>query len=216
MKKNVPFAIGLVCILCCFAVQLQAQIITTVAGNGVPGHSGDGGAATAAEMKTPLGVDMDSSGNIYIGENGYIRKLDVATGLITTVAGTGTGTFNGDSIPATSANISGNSVLINKRTGDLYITDVGNSRIRKVDVSGTIYTVAGTGVNGYSGDGGPATAAQIAGAAYLALDKYDNLYFSDRSNFRVRKVDATGIITTYAGNGTTGYSGDGGRRQRLF
>jgi hypothetical protein len=141
-----------------------------------------------------------------------VRKIAAATGIITTVAGTGTAGFSGDGRPATSARLDGPEFLAVDTAGNLYIADFGNDRVRKVAAAtGIITTVAGTGTGGFSGDGGPATSAQINGPEGLAVDITGNLFIADSYNDRIRKVAAaTGIITTVAGTGTPGFSGDGG------
>ena len=186
-------------------------IITTVAGNGSAGYSGDGGPATSAQLDGPEGVAVDGSGNLYIADtcNNRIRKVS-ATGIITTVAGNGSAGYSGDGGPATSAQLSLPAGVAVDGSGNLYIADSGNNRIRKVSATGIITTVAGNGSPGYSGDGGPATSAQLNQPAGVAVDASGNLYIADSSNNRIRKVSATGIITTVAGNGFDGYSGDGG------
>ncbi len=197
-------------------VAASTGIITTVAGNGTAGYSGDGGLATAAKFSYPSGVAVDSSGNIYIADsyNNRIRKVNATTGIITTVAGNGTAGYSGDGGPATSAefNFNTNGGLAVDTSGNIYIADWNNHRVRKVTEStGIITTVAGNGTAGYSGDGGPATLAEIYAPSGVAVDSLGNIYISDWTNSRIWKVTAaTGIITTVTGNGTTGFSGDGG------
>jgi len=183
--------------------------ITTVAGNGTAGFSGDGGPATAASLKSPYGISIDSGGNIYIADssNNRIRRVSPA-GTIATVAGGGVGL--GDGGPATSAMLAFPIRAIANAAGDLYIADFDNARIRKVNGGGIITTVAGNGAVGYSGDGGSATQAQLNQPWGLALDAAGNLYIPDSYNSRLRKVDISGVITTIAGTGVAGYSGDGG------
>jgi sugar lactone lactonase YvrE len=185
-------------------------IITTIAGNGTLGYSGDGGPATSAELG-PAGIALDAAGNLYLTSesNSRIRKVDI-NGIITTVAGNGTRGFSGDGGPATSAELSGPYGVALDSVGNLYFSDIFNYRIRKVDLNGIITTVAGNGTNGFSGDGGPATSARLTLPIGVELDAAGNLYFADRDNQRIRKVDIHGIITTIAGNGREGYSGDGG------
>jgi hypothetical protein len=190
---------------------LQAQTITTIAGTGTAGYSGDGGPATSAQVDSPHGLATDGSGNLFIADilNHRIRKVD-ASGTITTVAGTGTVGFSGDGGPATDAQFRRPMDVAVDELGNLFIADILNHRIRKVDASGTITTVAGTGTAGYSGDGGPATNAQFDRPYSLDMDGSGNLFIADILNHRIRKVDASGTITTVAGTGTAGYSGDGG------
>jgi uncharacterized protein (TIGR03437 family) len=186
--------------------------ITTVAGNGTEGFSGDGGPATSAKLASPQGVAVDASGSLFIADSGRIRKVS-ADGIITTVAGKGTGGYSGDGGPATSASVDPTSVAVDA-SGNLFIADTGNNRIRKVSASGIITTVAGNGpsspVGGYSGDGGVATSASLNFPLGVAVDASGNLFIADYSNQRVRKVSPSGIITTVAGNGTAAFSGDGG------
>jgi len=195
-------------------VTVSTGDISTVAGNGSEGYSGDGGPATSAEMNTPYEVALDASGNIYISDsNNYrVREVAVSTGIITTVAGTGIGSYSGDGGPATNANITQPMGLVLDAAGNIYFVDWGNARVRKVTASTRdITTVAGNGSEGYSGDGGPATAAQLYDPYGVAVDAAGNIYIADSMNNRIRKVAAsTGEISTVAGNGTAGYSGDGG------
>ena len=187
-----------------------AGVITTVAGDGPRGYSGDGGPAVWARLAVPRGVAADGAGNLYIADtaNHRIRKVDAA-GTITTMAGTGTESFggsSGDGGPAVDAQLNSPWGLALDGAGNLYIADAGNNRIRKVDAAGVITTVAG---RGSIGDGGAATGARL-GPIGVALDGYDNLYIADFENNRIRKVDAgTGVISTVAGS-SGGYSGDDG------
>ncbi len=187
-----------------------AGIISTIAGNGTAGFSGDGGPATDAALYFPCGIAVDGAGNVYIADqvNYRIRKVNTA-GIITTVAGNGIDTYSGDGGPATDASIGQPSSLVVDAAGNLYIT-AGLWYIRKVDPSGTITTIAGTGSVGYGGDGGPATAATIGFPKNIAVDAFSNIYFSDYYNNRIRKISNTGIMSTIAGNGSTAYAGDGG------
>ena len=175
-----------------YKVDAGTGLIYTVAGSATKwGYNGDGIPATSAELNDAAGIALDSSGNIYIADylNNRIRKVDAGTGLISTVAGTGVAGYNGDGIPATSAQLSGTDGIALDSSGNLYISDPGNSRIRKVNAgTGLISTVAGTGVNGCNGDGLPATSAQIYGPYGIALDSSGNLYLVDRGNSRIRKV----------------------------
>jgi PKD repeat protein len=183
--------------------------ITTIAGNGTPGFSGDGGQATSAQLNHPWGVAVDAQENVYVGEQNNYRVRKVSGGIITTVAGTGTQGFSGDGGQATSAQLGEAEGLALDAQGNLYIADYSNNRIRKVS-GGIITTVAGAGTLGYSGDGGQATSAQLNRPVGVAVDTQGNLYIADSNNNRVRKVSG-GIISTVAGIGTAGYSGDGGQ-----
>ena len=188
-----------------------AGVITTIAGNGLPGFSGDNGPATAAQLHTPTCVALDGSGNIYIadGANYRIRKIN-AMGIITTVAGNGYSGYNGEGVPATNAKINPYGIGIDDHN-NLYLSEGGSNRIRKVDASGIINTIAGDGTAGFSGDGGPATAAQFHTLGYITVSSADEILIADWMNHRIRKIDAVGNITTIAGNGGTGNTGDGGR-----
>jgi sugar lactone lactonase YvrE len=186
-------------------------IITTVAGNGVEGYSNDGGAATSTSLFYPYGVAVDGTGNIYIVDHysNRIRKVNAA-GVITTVAGNGAANSSGDGGPATSASLDGPYAMALDSAGNLYIAELQGLRIRKVNASGIISTVAGNGLLGYTGDGGPATSARMRQPYGVAVDGTGILYFSDYYSNYIRKVDTGGIITTVAGNGSTGIHGDGG------
>ena len=184
-----------------------AGVITTVAGTGDRGHSGDGGPATSAQLSAPEGVAVDGSGNLYIAGGNRVRKVDRA-GIITTVAGTGDFGYSGDGGPATEANLSVPEDLAVDAAGNLYVA--GGNRVRKVDSAGVITTIAGTGDRGHSGDGGPATEARLSSPEGVAVDSWGNLYIADSASARVRRVDRAGVITTVAGTGDWGYSGDGG------
>jgi uncharacterized protein (TIGR03437 family) len=157
-------------------------------------------------------VGVDTAGNVYFSDGGLnlIRKID-SSGTITTVAGGGTGTSLGDGGPATSAVLNGPDAIVVDSAGNIYFSDLLNNRVRKVSTSGTITTVAGTGTAGFSGDGGPATAAQFNAPRGLALDGSNNLYIVDTLNYRIRKVSTAGIVTTSAGNGQLTGQVDGGQ-----
>ena len=169
-------------------------ILTVVAGAGSYGYNGDGITATTAELDYPTGVAVDSSGNIYIAdqENHRIRKVDGTSGLISTVAGTGTGGYNGDGITAITAELYYPFGVAVNSSGNIYIGDYGNQRIRKVDgTSGLISTVAGTGTYGYNGDGITATTAELGYPIGVAVDSSGNIYIADYQNHRIRKVNGT-------------------------
>jgi len=186
-------------------------IISTVAGNGVGGFSGDDGVATDAELWQPYGIAIDNTGNLYIAdaENNRVRKVS-PFGVITTIAGNGINGFTGDGGAATAAELATPMGIAVDGTGNLYIGDGGDFRVRKVSPSGIITTIIGNGLAGYSGDGASATNAQIGIPYGVAVDGHGNVYVADGGNNRIRKVNTFGIITTIAGNGTASFSGDGG------
>ncbi len=186
--------------------------ITTIAGNGTAGYSGDGGPATAALINSPWGIATDGANNVYFcdASNYRIRKIDAINGIITTVVGTGAGGYTGDGGLATSATMGTVVALTVDPTGNIYLADADNNVVRKVDVNtGIISTIAGTGVGGFSGDGGPAISAQFAFPVGISIDVNGNLYVSDNVNHRIRKINTSGIISTVAGTGNPGYNGDG-------
>ncbi|MFT4113921.1 Ig-like domain repeat protein, partial [Silvibacterium sp.] len=187
-------------------------VITTVAGDGTEGFSGDGGAATSAQLDTPTGVAVDSSGNLYIADTHNQRIREVSGGTITTIAGNGTAGYSGDGAAATAAELSTPAAVAVGTDGSVYIADTNNHSIRKIS-AGIITTIAGTGLQGYAGDGGAATSALLDTPIAIAVDASNNLYIADRHNQRVREVLASGTITTLAGTGTPtfsgGFAGDG-------
>lgn len=192
-----------------------AGVISTLAGDGSYGYTGDGGLSTSSQLSMPYRVSTDSVGNVYFvdANNFRIRKVDKTTGIITSVVGTGSRGNGGDGGAATSAQVNFPYGLAFDGSDNLYIADNGNITVRKVDkVTGIISTVAGNGLNSYTGDGGPAISAGLYNVSGIAVDGNGNIYISDAGNAVIRKVDhATGIISTFAGNGITqGYSGDGG------
>ena len=193
----------------------QTQIISTIAGTGVQGYAGDGGPATQATLGTPKGLAIDGAGNLYFADTAenVVRRIDAATQIITTVAGTGASSFSGDGGAATLAALSAPTGVSFDQSGNMYIADTANGRIRKVDaVTGVITTVAGTGVvSGPLGDGGSALQAALNLPYTATFDASGNMYIPDSGNNRIRVVNAaTGAITTFAGNGGQGYAGDGG------
>jgi hypothetical protein len=210
-------------------VKATGEIIT-VAGNGTAGYSGDSGPATAAELDVPLGLAVDSAGDLFIADTGnnVIREVVKATGNIITIAGNGTEGYSGDNGPATDAELNAPYGVAVDSAGDLFIADTYNNVIREVVKAtgvmisnkmipfvvkppGAIITVAGNGTTGYSGDGRPATAAELNGPSGFTVDSAGNLFIADSYNNVIREVvKASGDIFTVAGNGTAGYSGDNG------
>jgi len=191
-------------------------IISTIAGTGVPGYSGNGGQATDARLYHTAGVAVDNSGNVYIADswNNVVRVVN-ASGIISAFAGNDTAGYSGDGGQATAAELDDPNNLTVDGAGNVYIADAHNNVIRKVSTTGIITTFAGNGYNagtthgGYSGDNGPATAAELYYPEGVKFDRSGNLYIAELRNSVIRKVNTTGIITTFAGNNTSGYSGDG-------
>ena len=183
----------------------------TIAGTGVSGFSGDSGAAVQAQLNLPHGVAVDGSGNVYIADtnNHRIRKVD-PSGTTATIAGTGVSGFSGDSGAAVQAQLNLPHGVAVDGSGNVYIADTNNHRIRRVDSSGTTTTIAGTGVSGFSGDGGAAVQARLNSPHGVAVDGSGNVFIADTNNHRIRRVDSSGTITTIAGTGVSGFSGDGG------
>src|ERR1035437_4113543 len=212
MKKNI-ITLMLFAILIVWSGIMNSQTIATIAGTGGAGSfGGDNGLATSAQLNCPIGVAVDGAGNVFIADNlnHRIRKIDHATNIITTVAGNGTAGYNGDNYAATSAELNFPYSVAIDNSGNLYIADQGNNIIRKVDHStGYISTIAGNGISGYNGDGISATSAQISNPMCVAIDASLNIYFADYGNNRIRKIDASsGLISTVAGTGSPGFSGD--------
>ena len=189
-------------------------VMRTLAGTGVAGYGGDGGPATSASMYEPTEVAFDAGGNVLVADmrNNRIRQINITTGIITTVAGNGVQGFSGDGGPATSASLNSPHGLFNGAGGSVLIADYANHRIRLFNtITGVIETVAGNGVGGFSGDGGPATSASIGSPLGGAFDAAGLVYIADFGNSRVRMLNlSSGIISTVAGNGVQSYSGDGG------
>lgn len=175
--------------------------LTTVAGTGALGFSGDGGPAIAATLQAPAGLAVDSAGNLYIADSGNVRVRKVSARIITTVAGSATYHYSDTQLWEPSG-------IAADSAGNVYLADALNNRIRKLS-KGVLTTVAGNGNAGFTGDGGPATSASLSRPRGLALDAAGNLYIADTLNHRIRKV-AGGVITTVAGNGSADLRGDGG------
>ena len=191
-------------------VNFSTTLITTVAGNGNPGYTGDNGLASVAELYQPAGVAVDTAGDLFIADSGnnVVREVNHVTSLITTVAGGGD---PGDGGPATAAVVADPRSVALDSAGDLFIADTNNNRIREVNrTTGLITTVAGNGIAGYGGNGGAATAAELNYPRSVAVDTAGDLFIAEADD-RIREVHfATGLITTVAGNGMSGYSGDNG------
>ncbi|MEO8762104.1 MAG: hypothetical protein ABI388_11395, partial [Bacteroidia bacterium] len=209
MKTKLLFA---TCFL--ITILLKAQIITTIAGTGTNGYSGDGGQATAAKINAPWSIAIDAAGNIYIAGDGYydyvVRKINTS-GIITTIAGNGISGYTGDGGQATNAKLGPCFGIALDLAGNLYIGDDSNNVVRKVNSTGIISTVVGNSTAGYSGDGGQATAAAINSPNGINFDTQGNLYIAEEGNNIIRMVNTAGIVSTVAGNGFGGYGGDGGQ-----
>ncbi len=206
-KVNALLVIMLLCLPFC----VNAQIISTLAGNGKQGSSGDGGFASYATFNGPMGLLMDGRGTLYIADqdNNRIRVIN-SYGVVKTIAGTGSsGGSTGDGGPAVKAKINHPTGMAMDKAGNLYIADSWNNKIRKIDVDGKITTVAGNGVAGYSGDNIPAVTAKLNNPKSVAIDPLGNLIIADCNNCRIRRVDTAGIITTIAGTGDVSYYGNG-------
>jgi DNA-binding beta-propeller fold protein YncE len=196
-------------------VDARTGIISTIAGNGEKGYAGDGGPATAAALAEPYGVVVDRGGNVYTADrlNSRVRRIDAASGIITTVAGTGDAGYSGDGGPAARAGLAEpNGLAFDADERQLYIADVADHRVRVVDMSsGMIATFAGTGAAEHSGDGGPAAEAGVFGARAVKRAPDGTVYILERQGSSLRAVDpASGIIRKVAGTGARGFGGDGG------
>ncbi|MEO8762029.1 MAG: hypothetical protein ABI388_11115 [Bacteroidia bacterium] len=205
----------------CIRIINSSGIITTFAGTGVAGYSGDLGYAISAKLNLPIGLALDTHGNLYVADsqNNVIRKINIASGIINTIigngvgAGTGVGGYSGDGGPAINAELFTPWYICFDLFDNLYITDFNNNVIRKASTTGIISTYAGGGNCGsnYCGDGGQATASILNGPTAIVCDSLGNIYISDSYNAVIRKVDTNGIINTITGNGIMGYAGDGGQ-----
>ena len=196
-------------------VDAASGVITTVAGNGEKGFSGDGGPAVDAALNEPYGVVVDRAGNLYIADrlNRRVRRVDAGSGAITTLAGIGEAAYGGDGGPAARAGLAEpNGLAFGSGETALYITDVADNRVRIVNMAArTIATFAGTGAAEHSGDGGKAIAAGTFGARAVKVGADGTVYILERQGSSLRAVDPrTGIITTIAGTTARGYGGDGG------
>lgn len=193
-----------------------AGVISTIAGDGacVRDTLGNGGPALSASLCGPTGIAIDSTG-VYVADTGHNEVRRISNGTITDVAGNNTQGYSGDGGPATKAALSSPTGVVLDTLHDLFVSDTGNYIVREVSAGGTITTFAGIpGHSGYSGNGGPATKAKLGAPTGLGLDPSGNLYVSDTANHVLRKVDTTGTITTFAGTGSQGFSGDGGPATR--
>ena len=194
-------------------VDLATGVITTVAGTGAEGYSGDGGPAVSATLNQIYALIIDANNDIYVVDrlNAAVRRIEAATGIITTVAGTGEPGYSGDGGPGNMAQLrEPNDVFLDGR-GGLLIADIQDQRVRRLDLAtGIIITFAGNGEKERAGDGGPAKQAGILGARAVCMDSKGNTYICEREGHGVRKVDANGMMSTFAGTGERGYEGDGG------
>jgi uncharacterized protein (TIGR03437 family) len=200
--------------------------ITTFAGNGYPGYGGDNGPAASATLQLPPDVAVDRQGNVYIADLGGDRIRKVSNGIISTVAGSTSGLTPTDLLSATTVLLSGPTGVAVDGAGNIYFAegsigsgsglDTGDFRVWRVATDGTLFTLAGNGLNSYSGDNGPAAAAQLDGPAGMAADAHGNLYFADTVNNRIRRISPDGQITTVAGAGPAAFAGDGGPATSAF
>ena len=198
---------------CVRRIDKHSGLITTVAGNGMDGYSGDGGSAVQARMNQPYSLQIAANGDIFIVDrlNAAIRRLEAATGLITTVAGTGQPGYSGDGGPGIQAQLrEPNDCFLDGR-GGLLIADIQDQRVRHLELgTGVITTFAGNGEKARTGDGGPAREAGILGARTVCMDRRGNTYIAEREGNGVRVVNSSGVMSTLAGTGERGYEGDGG------
>jgi sugar lactone lactonase YvrE len=193
--------------------------ISTLAGDGIPDLTGNGGAAAEARLNSPTGIALNAEGKLYISDTGNqcVRVVDLSTGFIISVAGTGNSGFSGDGGSATEAELANPTGLAFDEEGNLYIADSDNDRIRRVDMkTGMITTVAGDGNSGLQGDGGPAVEASLRYPAGISINQ-DVLYIADTGHHLIRVVPLkTGIIASLAGSGRPGWGGDGGPAAKAF
>ncbi len=222
MFHNVFYSVFVIYILLVFTIintdaAASLATIITAAGSGATTFTGDNGAATSAGIRTPCGIAFDSSGNFYVADVSRVRKITIATGIISTYVGTGSTTYSGDNGIASSAALYNPNGLDFDTSNNLYIADKMNNRIRKVTyITSIITTIAGTGSTATNGDviaadNGAATSGILYSPSGVAVDSSGNVYIGDFNNHRIRKVTtATNIISTIAGTGSGGYSGDGG------
>ena len=211
-RQMVQCALAMIVLL--VGIQATAQepgIITTVAGTGTQGYSGDGGPAVQAQISTNIDVAVDGAGSLYLTDyyNHRIRRIR-PDGIIETIAGTGVAGFSGDGGLAVDAQLQEPMAVTIAPDGSIYISDRSNLRIRRIRLDGIIETVAGTGVAGFSGDGGLAIQADLNWAQGIAIDVDGSVYIADTQNQRIRRIPPDGIIETFAGTGVAGFSGDDG------
>ncbi len=209
MKKLTILGISIVAL---FSIQIaKGQNISTYAGNGVAGYTGDGGAATAAEITSPFFLRLDPSGNLLMPDLGSncVRKI-TTSGIISTIAGNGVRGYSGDGGAATAGELNDPSCLAEDAMGNIYIADHFNNVVRKVNTSGIISTFAGNGIQGYSGNGGLATAAEMYTPIGVTVSTSGIVYITDAGNYVIRQVNTSGIISVIAGNTIASFSGDGG------
>jgi streptogramin lyase len=199
---------------CVRRVNAGTRTIRTIAGTGSPGYSGDGGPGDKAQLREPNGIALDGLGKLYIADvrDQRVRVVDLRSGLIDTVCGTGRKEQTGDDGPAKSAGLLGPRAVAVGPDGDLYVCEREGNCVRRIRIkSGTIERVAGTGKNGYTGDGGPALQATFNGPKELKVDGDGNVFIVDTENYAIRRIDSkTGVVTTIAGTGRAGGTGDGG------
>ena len=199
---------------CIRRIDARTGVITTVAGTGESGYSGDGGPASQAQLSEPYSLRIDDNDDIYVVDrlNYAVRRIEAATGIITTVAGTGEAGYSGDGGPGTEAMMREPNDCFLDGKGGLLIADIQDQRVRRLDLTtGIITTFAGNGEKVRGGDGGPAAQASILGPRAVCMDSKGNTYIAEREGNGVRKVDANGVMSTFAGTGERGYEGDGGQ-----